>query len=224
MSGYDDPTPPSDFKIGLGYSSSNDAINRIFESGGGGDPVEQLLDSLINGELAVKALGPNGTKHPLDSDFWKELSRSDACAILEQQDSTKVNFRNTNKPRLRSLLRSLPGEWRPVFLTKDLDERYPRKITNIGEVSQELTTPEPNSAEPRRKLGRPTNPNIDDFWIEAARLVHAGDQGSPGQKQQEFIDAMLAWASKQKFKSYAEETIMAKIEELWRRLNLGGRN
>ena len=53
MSGYDDPTPPSEFKIGLGYSSSEDAINRIFESGGGTDPVEPLLDLLINSELAA---------------------------------------------------------------------------------------------------------------------------------------------------------------------------
>jgi hypothetical protein len=176
MSGYDDPTPPSEFKIGLGYSSSEDAIKRIFESGGGTDPVEPLLDLLINSELAATALGANGRKHPVGSDFWKKLPRSDAGAILEQQDSTKVNL---SLGMIR--LYSLPREWRPVFRTSELDEKLPRKA-KMTDSAEEVVAP--SVAAPKNKGGRPTQHEWSVIWVEMCAYI---DREGPPDKYAELV-------------------------------------
>jgi hypothetical protein len=70
--------------------------------------------------------------------------------------------------------------------------------------------------------GRRPNAGIDDFWIEAAGLVHEGKQGRPNQTQKEFIAVMVKWCSTKMGTPYSEDTVTEKIEKLWRRWKLRG--
>lgn len=126
MSGYEDPTPPSKYDILPGYSSSKEAINRIGENDDVAEPIEKLIDMLLEGTLSATMLDANGRKYPVDSNFWKKLGRENAHVVLWQQDMSKVDrLKMRNGWLLRS---SVPRDSRPVFRTKDLDEKIPRKL------------------------------------------------------------------------------------------------
>ena len=110
-----------------------------------------------------------------------------------------------------------------LFLTSDLDAVLPT-VEQQAEPDRSPAASGSNeqTLKPKGPIGRPPNASVDEFWIEAARLVKEGKQGSPGQTQQKFIDAMTAWASKNMAELYSPDTVEKKIKRLWKALQLGG--
>src|ERR1700678_3803605 len=186
------------FPIPPNYSSAREALSRARDNGEPATAFERLRGLLIFKKLKALAVDHRGKIKECSSEFWED---EDNDHFLGEPDERRVETRDHNlrivfltsdlDEILPTLLQQIERESASVVPTtaKETDStsptneasEWPKKIKNL-ELSQELATPEPNSAGPRRKRGRPTNPNIDDFWIEAARLVNEGDQGSPGQK------------------------------------------
>lgn len=202
-----DPPSPNPYPIPSDYSSLGEALERAIGKWGQRDGRSKLLGLLAIGQLtwwksSYKELRKGETS------FWGNLPSKALDRIFREE-----RFGESPRGFVRTWER--PDGWRPVFLTKDLDQQL-RFNNEVGVEKQAV----PSVAPKKMRRGRPPNANIDDFWIEAARLAYTAEQGAANQTQESFIAAMRSW-SQANGEPYAEDTIADKIKRLWRTLKLG---
>jgi len=187
------------FPIPDGYASSADALKRAEAHWGLGDAAPKLVGLILGGKLPSFLSDAQGKVHKISPEAWQNI---DAVRTLREQE-----FRNFLE------FPSKLSRGRPVFIESDLRRELPWDWEeDIG--SRQIPST-------KKRGGRPAKSSIDEFWIEAARLIHTGEQGdtTQDQTQQQFIEAMQRWVGINEA-GYADDTVGDKIKLLWKRLNL----
>ena len=193
------------FPIPPDYSSYCEAMRRATHKWGAKEAFNRLKSLLLDGKLSAYASNRAGklTRYPPNT--WTFYSND---YLLSDPDE--------RYPGMQTLYAAT------VFLTSELDEVF----SVVEQQAEPRTASEPKASANSEQLqrGRPTKAGADEFWIEAARLVHEGQQGCAGKTQKNFIEAMEKWASANMIDAYSKNTIETKIKQFWRSLKLGGRN
>jgi hypothetical protein len=190
------------FPIPPNCSSYREALKRASDKWGTNDALGHFKGLLVGRGLRAYASHRSGRLAEYPPDTWADF-RND---YLLNDDRYPGRTRNSIT----------------VFLTSELDEVLP-VIEQQAEPHIASALKASANSEQLQK-GRPTKAGADEFWIEAARLVHEGKQGCAGKTQRNLIDAMIKWASANMPAPYSDDTVEIKIKQFWRALKLGGRN
>ena len=167
-----------------GYSTLSDAHKRIRDKWGWGNPdgLRRFISYLSQGTLPIYRSDQSGVRPCCKPEIWADPQTRKYLADPDD---------------LYSGWKMLSSTSELLFQTSDLDAVLPtveqqaepdRSPQKAGRLRKQRADPETKRQAAQRWR--------DEFWIEAARLVKEGKQGRPGQTQEEFIAAMIAWASR----------------------------
>jgi len=167
----DDPPTPNPYPIPAGYSSLRDAMDRAIETWGRNDAHPRLLALLSSGKLPLWKVSRNGMPKAGEASFWHTLT-SEALDRVFRED------RYGESPRSFRTAENRADGWRPVLLTKDLDEHLPRKMHTPAPNSDVVTAaqaalvqPPGMSGEWINKGGALVQKDWDAMWIEVVRIL-----------------------------------------------------
>ncbi len=164
----------------------------------------KLLGLLITGELKSWLVDKTAHRVDLPADYW---SKHDLDHIVSMDGSISFG------PLYRGELQFERSHFLDVLYRHRVASQ-PKPVVIADTVPRQVPVT-------GKRRGRSVNTQIDDFWIEACRMIDKGEQAAQdgqGQTQKAFIDAMAEWSRTRMTDPYSRDTVEKKIKSLWKAL------
>lgn len=169
-----------------------------------GQAYAKLRPMLADGSLRAMLRGPAGAPVVIEPADWHASGADRLADVLRGTVSFSVH--GSALERGEVMIRA--ADLNAVLKGEPTSPREPELIDTVPRGEKKVG-------------GRPPKAGVDDFWIEACRLIYTGEQGTQVQTQKQFVDAMLEWSVVHQSDPYSADAVEKKIKMLWRRLGLG---